>query len=87
VLDRKGEAMIRLSEDEAADVLDLCNAGRGLDSARIAARSLMDLGYVLVAVSGPALDKARAEKPSYLPPADPDQIARLDQWCDPARTS
>ena len=77
-----------LDQDSAAEVLDNYNAGKGLNFARQTIGNLMDQGYALVAISGPALERA-AERGdlSSLPPAAPEQAARIEQWCSPGRVS
>lgn len=76
--------MIKLNEEEAAEVLDWLNAGKGLMFARQTVAGLTRMGYALVAVSGPALEQARGDQ-AKLPPATPDQAERIERWCAPER--
>jgi len=73
-----------LDQDSAAEVLDLYH----LSDNRTTMGALMDQGYALIAISGPALERA-AERGdlSSLPPAAPEQAARIEQWCSPGRVS
>jgi hypothetical protein len=76
--------MLRLSKEETGFTL----ARYGAAYPQILADHLDQAGYVLVAVSGPALTRAieRGDLET-LPPADPEVAQRIEQWCDPSRVS
>lgn len=75
---------IVLDQETAAEVLDLYH----LSDNHTMMGALMDQGYALVAISGPALERAteRGDLAS-LPPAAPEQAKRIERWCTPGRVS
>ena len=70
------------------DALEEALSAAGDQYAESTATTLTAQGYALVAVSGLALHAA-AERGELeqLPPAAPEQAARIEQWCSPVRVS